>query len=122
VAKANYHLTMATVSNVKSCNATFSTTTADTAELLQPWDVVEVTNLDGTDIIYFRDDGTTAVAAAEGTTAVPPNTSKLYKPRHATDSGGYIKADGTAAIHSISLVGDGGAWSVVGLSIAEASA
>ena len=68
---------MATDSAVRSVTNTLSGTTADTVTLTQAWPSIDVTNQDATDIIYFRQDGITAVAAADGATVLLPGQSKV---------------------------------------------
>lgn len=47
------------------------TTSAQDVTITGRWEVLEVTNLDGAGIVYARADGTTAVAAADDTDAIP---------------------------------------------------
>lgn len=97
---------MATDSVVKSCTNTLSTTVADTVNLLQCWDAVEVTNHDSTNKLYFRQDGTTAVAEADGTTCVLPGETKVVR--------SLFRNDATNK-HQLSLVGNGNVYTVEGV-------
>lgn len=104
---------MATVSNLRSVTATLSTTTVDNARLLQPWDYVRVTNLDGTNALTLTDDGATdPVSGAEGTVLVPPSESRVFAARQLTTA----TPDGSAVIcHEIRVLGNGGTYVVEGL-------
>lgn len=95
---------MATDSAARSVTNTLTGTTADTITLTQGWEAVAVTNHDATDVVYFRTDGTTAVAAANDTIPVLPGTT-------------VIRAVGTNTSGQIvvSVVGDGGAYTVEGV-------
>lgn len=95
---------MATDSAVRSVTNTLSGTTADTITLTQAWPAVAVTNHDATDIVYFRQDGTTAVAAANNTTVVLPGAT--------VTSSASVNEDGDIVV---SLVGDGGTYTVEGV-------
>lgn len=90
---------MATDSHAKSVHNTLSGTTAD-AVTITGYDDVDIINHDASTRLYFRSDGTTAVSEADGTDVVAP--------------GGFVRhnADGRA----ISIVGNGNAYSVVGVS------
>lgn len=97
---------MATDSHAKSVHNTLTGTTADKVTITG-FDVVHVINHDASDLLYVSYDGTdspaTAVAAANGTDVVRP--------------GGYVEIDaGGTDGGAISIVGDGGAYSVVGIS------
>lgn len=95
---------MATDSAVRSVTNTLSGTTADTVTLTQCWPAVSITNHDATDTIYFRMDGTAAVAAADGTTVVLPASTVIAK--------SAITASGTTVV---SIVGDGGTYTIEGV-------
>jgi hypothetical protein len=95
---------MATDSAVRSCTNTLSGTTADTITLTQAWPSIDVTNHDSADIIYFRQDGVTAVAAADGCSVLLPGQSKV--------AAASITSSGTIVI---SIVGDGGAYTIEGV-------
>lgn len=90
---------MATESSAFSVHNTLSGTTAD-AMTITGYETVDIVNWSDTTKLWFRSDGTTAVADANGTDVVAP--------------GGFVRhnADGRA----ISIVGDGNAYSVVGVS------
>lgn len=100
---------MATDSAVRSVTNTLSGTTADTVTLTQAWPAIEVTNHDAADLIYFRQDGTTAVAAADNTTLVLPGQTKVVKSV-------INRSESTGASTSvISIVGDGGVYTIEGV-------
>lgn len=104
---------MATITNAKSINATLSTTTVDIARLLQAWDAVEVVNHDASTTLYVTQDGSTPTAGAEGTTAVLPGERITLEPAVLS----YDPADGTEYFHEVRVLGNGGAYSVNGLSV-----
>lgn len=106
---------MATVSDLRSITATLSGTTVDTYQLLQPWDGVEVYNHDATDTLYVTDNGVTPVAGAEGTTAVGPGQRVVLHPRPS-----WAIPDGSTAVHTIKVLGDGGTVSIEGLPVTVA--
>lgn len=95
---------MATDSAVRSVTNTLTTTTADTVTLTQPWPAIAVTNYDTADIVYFRQDGTTAVAAANNTTVVMPGTT--------VTAAASVTGSGTVVV---SIVGDGGTYTIEGV-------
>lgn len=94
---------MATDTHAKSVHNTLTGTTADTVTITG-YDVVDIINRTGTAPLYVRYEGdaspTTAVAEADGTDVVMP--------------GGFLRVD--AGMGGISIVGDGNAYSVVGVS------
>lgn len=94
---------MATDTATKSVHNTLSGTTADTVTITG-YDVVDVINRDPSNPLYVRYEGdaspTTAVAAADDTDYVAP--------------GGFIRIG--AGGGGISIVGNGNAYSVVGVS------
>ena len=100
---------MATDSAVRSVTNTLSTTVADTVTLLQAWNAVQVTNLDGTNAVYFRQDGVTAVAGADGASVVPPGSSVVA----ATTLNQNQSTGATTTV--ISIVGSGGAYTIEGV-------
>jgi ATP-dependent protease HslVU (ClpYQ) peptidase subunit len=95
---------MATDSATRSVTNTLTTTTADTVTLTQGWELIAVTNLDATDVLYFRMDGTTAVAEADNTYAVLAARTVVV-PGTPNSSGQHV----------ISVVGDGGKYQVAGM-------
>lgn len=101
---------MASYSAVKSVNKTFTSTTADQVTLTQAWPGIEITNEDTTNDLFLRwDTGAdgvviTAVALADNTTRVPAGESKVI-----------AASVNSAGQHVLSLVGDGGAYSVEGV-------
>lgn len=94
---------MATETHAKSIHATLTGTTADTVTITG-YDVVDIINRSATEPLWVRYEGdaspTTAVAAADGTDYVAPN--------------GFLRVD--AGQGGISIVGNGNAYSVVGVS------
>lgn len=95
---------MATDSDARSVTNTLSGTTADTVTLTQGWSAVDVTNHDATDVIYFRMDGTTAVAAANGCSVLLPGQSKVVAA--SLNQAGQVV---------VSIVGDGGTYTIEGV-------
>ena len=95
---------MATDSAARSVTNTLTTTVADTITITQGWEAIAVTNHDATDVIYFRMDGTTAVAAANDTTPVLAATTVIRAA--STNASGQIV---------VSIVGDGGTYTVEGV-------
>ncbi len=96
---------MATDSDARSVTNTLSTTTADTVTLLQSWPAIAVTNYDSADIVYFRQDGVTAVGAANGCTVVMPGTTVTAAASPRTANGQIV----------VSIVGDGGTYTIEGV-------
>lgn len=95
---------MATDSAVKSVTNTLTSTTADAVTLTQPWPAVEITNHHATEKLFGRADGTTAVAAADGTSVILPGTTKV------------IRARWNASMQTvISVVGDGNVYTIEGV-------
>jgi hypothetical protein len=97
---------MATDSHAKSVHNTLSGTTADTVTITG-FDRIQIINRDAEDLLYVSynstDTPTTAVAAADGTDVVLPL--------------GFIEVDANGTEGgAVSVVGDGGAYSVVGVS------
>ena len=103
---------MATDDDVRSVHNTLSSTTADTVKLTQFWDYIEVTNRDAVEPLYLRQDGTTAVGAADGTTVIQPGESKIVP---AVIQDGGTPGSTSAPCHSLSIVGDGNNYSVEGI-------
>lgn len=100
---------MATDDDVRSVTNTLSGTTADTVTLLQAWPAIEVTNHHATELIYFRQDGTTAVAAADGATVVLPASTKVVKSV-------VNRNESTGASTSVlSIVGNGNVYTIEGV-------
>lgn len=95
---------MATDSAIRSVSNTLSGTTADTVTLTQPWSAIEVTNSDTTNILWVRQDGVTAVAAADNATPIAPSSSKIIS--------ASVSTTGT---HVISVVGNGGGYTIEGV-------
>lgn len=97
---------MATETHAKSIHATLTGTTADTVTITG-YDVVDIINRSATEPLWVRYEGdaspTVAVAAADGTDYVAP--------------GGFLRIDaGGTDGGKISVVGNGNAYSVVGVS------
>jgi hypothetical protein len=97
---------MAAKTPARSVHATLSGTTADSITWTGggPYGTVNVQNRDGTNVLYVRFDGTTAVAAADGTYAVAVNSTRTFN------------LQGTAPYPGVlSVVGNGGGYSVEGV-------
>ena len=97
---------MATDSAVRSVTNTLTGTTADTVTISQLWPAIEVTNHDATTALYVRQDGTTAVAEADGTTTIMPSQSKVLA----------SQVTNTApTVHTISIVGNSNKYTIEGV-------
>ena len=96
---------MATESTAKSVHNTLSGTTADKITITGSR-FVDVVNRDASKPLYVSCDGTasptTAVAEANGTEYVAP--------------GGFVRVDTGSDHGAVSIVGDGNAYSVIGVS------
>lgn len=95
---------MATDSAVRSVSNTLTTTVADTITLTQAWPSIRVTNSDASNILWVRQDGTTAVALADNASPVPVSSSRIFRTS--------LTSAGTSVI---SVVGSGGAYIVEGV-------
>lgn len=97
---------MATAYSVKRAkHATLSTTTVDTVTLNENCSEVLVINYDGTNKVFFTLDGTTPAALADDSYVVPiTNSTKVRAP---------LRSNASPLV--VSVVGSGGAYSVVGL-------
>ena len=95
---------MATDSGVRSVSNTLTTTVADTITLTQGWPAIEVTNSDTANILWVCQDGIAAVALADNATPVAPSSSKIIS-SSPNSSGGHV----------ISVVGNGGAYTIEGV-------
>lgn len=91
---------MAAVTGVKSAHATLTSTTADTVTLTGAGKYMRVANRHATEALWFRDDGTTAVAAADENYFVAPTQSVVLGP---SKFGGSMV---------VSVVGNGNTYSV----------
>lgn len=91
---------MAAVTGTKACSATLTSTTADTVTLTGHGKRLYVSNRDATNHLFFRIDGTTAVAAEDENFAVSPDSTLVL------EEGGFGGA------MSVSVVGDGNAYTV----------
>ena len=98
---------MATDSAVRSVTNTLSTTVADSITLTQPWPAIDVTNHNTTNNLYVRQDGTTAVGAADGTTVILPGQSKVLAP--------MLYSTGPTVPHFLSVVGSGNVYTIEGV-------
>jgi hypothetical protein len=103
---------MATYSDIKAIHQTLTGTTADNAQLLQYWDKVEISNRSGTSDIsaVFRN---TATSLGVGTEVIGPGTTKLIDA--CPSRGGGIPGSTSLACVTVSLVGNGNAYSVIGV-------
>lgn len=97
---------MATAYSVKRAkHATLSTTTVDTVTLNENCSEVLVINFDGTNKVFFTLDGTAPVALADDSYVVPiTNSTKVRAP---------LRSNASPLV--VSVVGSGGAYSVIGL-------
>lgn len=95
---------MASYSVKRAKSATLTSTTADTVTFTQLWPACDVANDDGTNDLWVRVDGVTAVADADNATRVPAGQSKVIQLP--------IPSSGNQAL---SLVGNGGAYTVEGV-------
>jgi hypothetical protein len=100
---------MATYNVSRSGAWTLTSTTADIVNLAQPWDRVEIGN-GGTTTLWFRDDGTTAVANADGCDFVEPGVTKIVNVNFRS---GWRAAN--VAPHSLSIVGNANPYRVAGV-------
>lgn len=98
---------------VKSTHQTLSGSTADTVNVTQFWDGIEIENRHTTNAMYVRFDGTTAVAAAAGTEYIGPEKSKHFTGGIYT--GGGLVGNNTTPPHKISIVGTDNPYSVTGV-------
>lgn len=96
---------MALYNDVRSVHATLTGTTADTVVINQLWPALEIINGHATEDLYIRQDGVTAVAAADGTTHIPPGISKVVKAEPVEGSRDTL----------LSVVGNGNFYSIEGV-------
>lgn len=104
---------MATISDVKSIHATLSTTTVDIAQLTQFWSTIEITNDDTSNILYVTFDGSTPVAAAEGTYMIPTDAAKVFGPEGIQLANGVPGSTSTPC-HQVRVLGNGGVYHIEG--------
>jgi hypothetical protein len=102
---------MATDSVIKSASNTLSTTTVDTINLKQWWDQIEVSN-QGTSTLTVTLDGTTPTALMDNAEVVEAGAVKLFR---AVRQGNGIAGDATYFCHIVKIIGNGNAYSVVGV-------
>jgi len=102
---------MATDSVIKSASNTLSTTTVDTINLKQWWDKIEVSN-QGTSTLTVTLDGTTPTALMDNAEIVEAGVSKVFP---AVRQGNGIAGDATYFCHIVKIIGNGNAYSVVGV-------
>ena len=102
---------MATDSVIKSVSNTLSTTTVDTVNLQQWWDQIEVSN-QGTSTLTVTLDGTTPTALMDNAEVVEAGAVKLFR---AVRQGNGIAGDATYFCHIVKIIGNGNAYSVVGV-------
>lgn len=96
---------MASYSHVKSVHKTLTGTTADTVTLTQMWEAIQIDNEDMVNDLFVRQDGTTAVADADGTTRIAPGSTSIIKSRPDWANNQVV----------ISVVGNGGAYHIEGV-------
>lgn len=102
---------MATDSVIKSASNTLSTTTVDTINLKQWWDQIEISN-QGTSTLTVTLDGTTPTALMDNAEVVEAGAVKLFR---AVRQGNGIAGDATYFCHIVKIIGNGNAYSVVGV-------
>lgn len=102
---------MATDSVIKSASNTLSTTTVDTINLKQWWDKIEISN-QGTTALTVTLDGTTPTALMDNAEIVEAGVSKVFP---AVRQGNGIAGDTTYFCHIVKIIGNGNAYSVVGV-------
>ena len=102
---------MATDSVIKSASNTLSTTTVDTVNLQQWWDKIEISN-QGTTALTVTLDGTTPTALMDNAEIVEAGVSKVFP---AVRQGNGIAGDTTYFCHIVKIIGNGNAYSVVGV-------
>lgn len=111
---------MATYSVVKSTHQTLTGTTADTVNLLQFWDSVEISNRGTVPIYVVWGAGVTApTSGVAGSDVVEAGITKLF-PRSinglvGNDMGNANYGTGTSSPHVLQLVGNGNGYSVIGV-------
>lgn len=89
---------MADQTCVNAQHATLSGTTADSVTFSGSGSDIAVTNRDSSVLLYFRVDGTTAVAAADETFVVLPLQTKILRRR-------------PSGLAVVSIVGNGNSYS-----------
>ena len=102
---------MATDSVIKSVSNTLSTTDVDTINLKQWWDKIEISN-QGTTALTVTLDGTTPTALMDNAEIVEAGVSKVFP---AVRQGNGIAGDTTYFCHIVKIIGNGNAYSVVGI-------
>lgn len=102
---------MATDSVIKSASNTLSTTTVDTINLKQWWDQIEISN-QGTSTLTVTLDGTVPTALMDNAEIVEAGVSKVFP---AVRQGNGIAGDTTYFCHIVKIIGNGNAYSVVGI-------
>lgn len=107
-----YTVFMATTSDPRTVNATFTGTTVDTALLTQFWDTVTIANADATNRMWVRFDNVDPVAGAEGAYAIETSQSRTFNIRNSAGVAGSTTP--ATACHNIRLLGNGGSYSVTG--------
>lgn len=92
---------MAAVGGALSCHATLTGTTADVVTLTEDGEELRVVNHHATEKLWVRFDGTTAVALADETFIVLPNSVQVFP-------GGFqnrpISIVGNANVYSVEAV------------------
>ena len=106
---------MATYSPVKSTHQTLVGSTADTVNLLQRWDGIEVSNR-GSVPIYLTWNGTTATVAGDNTDIIEAGVTKEFVPPFLTANNMPFTSGNPA--HTLSLISSGTpAYSVIGMTV-----
>jgi hypothetical protein len=92
---------MATDSAVRSVTNTLTTTLADTVTITQAWPSVDITNHSSSAILYFRVDGSTAVAAADNNGVILSGQSKVVALPINSSGQGVVSVIGSGNIYTI---------------------
>lgn len=104
---------MATDNVVKSAFNTLSGSTADTVNLTQWWDRIEISNT-GTTAMYATFNGTTPTVAADGTEIIEAGTTKIFSA--GIQNGAGVVGSTTAPCHVVKVVGSSNTYGVIGVS------
>lgn len=102
---------MATESVTRSAHNTLSGTTVDIINLIQPWDQVEISN-QGASILTVTLNNVTPIALADNTEIVEAGVTKTFP---VSVRGGAVVGSTTSPCHTVQLIGNGNAYSVVGV-------
>lgn len=103
---------MATDNVTKSAHNTLSGSTADTVNLLQYWDRVEISNT-GSTAMYATFNGVTPTVAGDNTEVIEAGTTKIFSA--GTQNSGGIPGSTTTPCHVVKVVGSGNTYGVIGV-------